>query len=501
MSDIVLSSPVRDNLLSLKNTADLMSRTQNRLATGLKVNSALDNPNSYFTAAGLNDRAKDLNNLLDNMGQAVQTLKAADTGITSITKLVESAKAIANQALQTQSEYERKVYAERYNGVLRQIEDMARDASYKGKNLLAGEGNELSILFNEDSTSKMKILPVDFTNASLEDGLALGDLATGSGATASFALSGGTTTLTLTGLQASSELTDLAQWSAGDVVSVSDGITTRTFTVGSGPGQIRTVQDYVNALNDLGGIKASFDEVTDQITVTSGLGVGLNLTISKDAAGGGTATNGGIGTGTTTLTAASMTADSKLVSSGSYKVGDVLKVVDGNGYEAASLEVTANTTADDLVKLLNSVKGLKAGFSAGQISLVGDISFDIKSSNNDFNVTALATTDGTVKLQATDSDFKDDTDIERTLQAINSALATLRSTASSFGTSLSTVEVRQKFTTQLVNTLEVGAGALTIANMNEEGANMLALQTRQQLSSTALSLANQADQSVLSLFG
>ncbi|MEH0069594.1 flagellin [Pannonibacter sp. Pt2-lr] len=77
----------------------------------------------------------------------------------------------------------------------------------------------------------------------------------------------------------------------------------------------------------------------------------------------------------------------------------------------------------------------------------------------------------------------------------------MRSTASSFGTTLSTVEVRQKFTTQLVNTLEVGAGALTIADMNQEGANMLALQTRQQLSSTALSLANQADQSVLSLFG
>ena len=59
MSDIVLTSAVRDNLLSLKNTADLQSRTQTRLATGLKVNSALDNPNSYFTAAGLNDRASD----------------------------------------------------------------------------------------------------------------------------------------------------------------------------------------------------------------------------------------------------------------------------------------------------------------------------------------------------------------------------------------------------------------------------------------------------------
>ncbi|MEP4336459.1 MAG: flagellin, partial [Roseobacter sp.] len=93
------------------------------------------------------------------------------------------------------------------------------------------------------------------------------------------------------------------------------------------------------------------------------------------------------------------------------------------------------------------------------------------------------------------------TDIERVLQAINSALDELRSAAGELGTSLSTVEIRTSFTEELINTLEVGAGALTIADMNEEGANMLALQTRQQLSSTALSLANQAEQSVLSLFG
>lgn len=501
MSDIVLSSAVRENLLSLKNTANLMSTTQNRLATGLKVNSALDNPNSYFTAAGLNDRAKDLNNLLDSMGQAVQTIKAADNGITSITKLVESAKAIANQALQTQSEYERKIYAERYNAVLEQIEDMARDASYKGKNLLAGAGNELTVLFNEDSTSNLKVLPVDYTDTTLDTGLALKDLATGVGATSSFSLQASSATLSLSGLQASSDLISASggAWANGNVITVSDGTTNKTFTVGTGAGQIKTVQDYVNALNSVGGIKATFDEGTDSIKVTSG--VGIAVTIAKDNTGGGSATNGGTAAGTTTLTPAALTPSSKLISSGSYEIGDVLTIVDGNGYEPASLEISANTTVDDLVKLINGVKGLDAGFSGGTISLVGDISFNVKSTNKDFNIGALATTDGTVKLTATDSDFKDDTDIERTLQAINAALDTLRSNASSFGTTLSTVEVRQKFTGQLINTLEVGAGALTIADMNQEGANMLALQTRQQLSSTALSLANQADQSVLSLFG
>lgn len=501
MSDIVLSSAVRDNLLSLKNTAKLQSTTQNRLATGLKVNTALDNPNSFFTAAGLNDRASDLTNLLDNMGQAVQTIKAADKGITSITKLVESAKAIANQALQTQSEFQRKTYAIQYNEILQQIEDLARDSDYKGKNLLAGAGNELQVIFNEDSTSNLTVNPVDYTDTSLSTGLALSDLGTGAGATSAFTLASGTTTIDLTGLQASSKLSDLAAWADGDVVTVSDGTTSKTFTVGSGTGQIETVQDYVNALNDMQGIKASFDETSDKITITSGLDPAVTLSVSKDNAGGGTATDGGTGTGTTTLTTSVMTAAAALINSGGFKAGDTLYITDGNGHEAASLEIDKDTSVSDLVSLIKSVKGLDADFASGSVSLVGDVSFNITSTNNDFNIDRVGTTDGTVKLTATDSDFKADTDIERILQAINSALDELRSSASNFGTSLSTVQIRTDFTSELVNTLEVGAGALTIADMNEEGANMLALQTRQQLSSTALSLANQAEQSVLSLFG
>ena len=98
MSDIVLSAGIRQNLLSLQNTADLMSTTQNRLATGKKVNSALDNPSNFFTSQSLTNRASDLNSLLDSIGQAQQTLNAANQGLTSLTKLVQSAKSIAQQA-------------------------------------------------------------------------------------------------------------------------------------------------------------------------------------------------------------------------------------------------------------------------------------------------------------------------------------------------------------------------------------------------------------------
>src|SRR3979411_684422 len=97
MSGIVLSQAVRQNLLSLQDTASLLSTTQNRLASGKKVNTALDNPTNYFTAQGLDNRASDINNLLDSIGNGVQVLQAANTGITSLQKLVDTAKAIPNQ--------------------------------------------------------------------------------------------------------------------------------------------------------------------------------------------------------------------------------------------------------------------------------------------------------------------------------------------------------------------------------------------------------------------
>ena len=108
MSGIVLSASVRQNLLSLQSTASLLATTQNDLATGNKVNSALDNPTNFFTAAGLNNRASDIGNLLDSIGNGVQVLQAANTGITSLQSLVASAQSIANQVLQSPVGYSTK---------------------------------------------------------------------------------------------------------------------------------------------------------------------------------------------------------------------------------------------------------------------------------------------------------------------------------------------------------------------------------------------------------
>ncbi len=108
MSGITLSASVRQNLLSLQDTANLLAQTQTHLATGKKVNSALDNPTNFFTAAGLDFRASDIGNLLDSIGNGVQILQAANTGITSLSSLVDTAKSIANQALQQASGYSTK---------------------------------------------------------------------------------------------------------------------------------------------------------------------------------------------------------------------------------------------------------------------------------------------------------------------------------------------------------------------------------------------------------
>jgi len=124
MTGIVLSASVRQNLLSLQSTAELLSTTQNRLATGNKVNSALDNPTNFFTAQGLNNRSNDINNLLDSIGNGVQVLQAANTGLTSLQKLVDTAKSIANQVLQTTVGYSTKASATTTVGVVGTASDL-----------------------------------------------------------------------------------------------------------------------------------------------------------------------------------------------------------------------------------------------------------------------------------------------------------------------------------------------------------------------------------------
>lgn len=159
MSDISLTTGMRNNLLSLQGINKLLNQTQERLATGKKVNSAIDNPQSYFTAQAHTQRASDLEIKKDGMAEAVQAVKAANAGIEAITELIESAKGIASSALGTASTTDRASFATQFGELRSQIENIAKDSGYKGTNLL--QSNNLTVNFNEDDSSKMTVLGFD----------------------------------------------------------------------------------------------------------------------------------------------------------------------------------------------------------------------------------------------------------------------------------------------------------------------------------------------------
>jgi flagellin-like hook-associated protein FlgL len=151
MSEIVLSSAVRSNLLQLQSTADLIGTTQTRLATGKRVNSALDNPNNFFTAQGLDNRANDLNNLLDSMATGINTIQAANNGISAITKLVQSAQSLVSQAQQTSDAATKASLSTQFDAIRTQIDQLAGDSGFNGTNLL--KTDNLTVTLSETGSS------------------------------------------------------------------------------------------------------------------------------------------------------------------------------------------------------------------------------------------------------------------------------------------------------------------------------------------------------------
>ena len=241
MSGIVLSAAVRQNLLSLQNTAELLSSTQNRLASGKKVNTALDNPTNFFTAQGLDNRASDINNLLDGIGNGVQVLQAANTGLTSLQQLVDTAKSIANQVLQTTTGYTSK------------------------------------------STATSTALTAGSTSANLTDGTSIksGEIltiaATGGGTATSFTFGATTSLATLNTALAANNLTasldssnDLVLTTTNDVASSTVGAITLTGTTGSATFGAGTapVPD-ANSQATRASLVSQYNNIITQITTTS----------------------------------------------------------------------------------------------------------------------------------------------------------------------------------------------------------------------------------------
>ena len=162
---ITLTSGMRQNLFALQQTTKLMESTQNRLSTGKKVNSALDDPINFFSAENHQQRADDLSFRKDAMGEAIQTIKAGNNGIEAITDLIAAAKSTAQSALSTTDTTERATLATQFNTLMDQVDDLAEDAGYKGINFLAND--TLTVSFNADGTNSIGLSGFDATSGAL----------------------------------------------------------------------------------------------------------------------------------------------------------------------------------------------------------------------------------------------------------------------------------------------------------------------------------------------
>jgi flagellin len=383
MSGIVLSQSVRQNLLSLQSTASLLATTQNDLATGNKVNSALDNPTNYFTAQNLNSRASSISDLLDGIGNGVQVLQAANAGITSLQSLVATAKSIGNQVLQTTVGYAPK-----------------------------------------SATTSATIVG---TSANLVDGVNIK-----SGDTLTIAATGGGTATNIT-FTANESLDQLNASLASNNVSAS--------------------------LNAAG--KLVFSTTNDAASSTLGAVGGTAAAFTAVAAAPAPIAD-----------PASQTLRSNLVS----QYNNII----------AQITTTAQDASFNGINLLNG-DNLKLTFNE-----TGKSTLSITGTN--FSATGL----GLAPLTA-GTDFLDNNSANKILTALNTANSTLQSEASTLGSNLSIVQIRQDFSKNLINVLQTGATNLTIADPNEEAANSQALATRQSIAVSALALANQSQQSVLQL--
>ena len=479
MADITLTSAVRNNLLSLQNTATLLGKTQERLATGLKVNSALDDPTAFFTASGLESRANDLNRLLDSVGNAVQTVRAADEGISAITSLVESVQATARQALQ-------------------------KPAGSTTATTLTG-----TTAITTDTAATVTGTVTGLTTGTTLDGLGFAD---GDQVTIT-TVGGGTTTFTAT-TAATATVNDLVTaldantgasvaLTGGSIVATG-GTTTETITFGEG-GQGTNLGGLGLNTTTVNPTNAQVAGFTGTLSVAINGGTAQTIDLSsintraalETALGGLTNVTGAVnGSNFVTLTAAS--ADDSVTVSGGTEVG----LTDGT--TAAPRNSDRATLETQYNNLRTQIDQLASDASFNGINLLNGDSLSVifnEEGTSSLSITGVTFNSAGLGINAVATDsFQTNTAINTALGELDTAIGSLRTQASTFGSNLSVVEIRQDFTKNLINTLETGAANLTLADTNEEGANLLALQTRQQLSTVALSLASQADQSVLRLF-
>ncbi len=501
-SNITLSAGVRANLLSLQNTAQLMQTTQNRLATGKKVNSALDNPLNFFTSSSLGARASDLSGLLDSMSNGIQTIQAANNGLTAVTSLVQQLQATVSQA---------------------------RSDSSAGT-VTAGAATTLSTAANNSNA----------TNNTLTFHVA-------NGVQVAINVNPGTTAATMTGTT-----TAALGAAAGGIINISsanlNGGAAVAVTLANSDTLAQAVTKINTALGASAPVQASLDATNhlvltntsgNNITIADASGNAAGTTAGLGMTSGSSSTNGVVGTALTVdqmVTAINAHASLTSQVKASKSAGGFLSLQNLTTSSIAVDGITAAAVTGVATNTLSLAAGTGGGLSSVRQTLLnqfnslrtqidkatGDASYNgINLLNGDtlrlyFNENATSSIDVQTKdangnsiainctslgiAASTSGVFADNAQLDTLSSNLTTALTSLRTQASALGSSLSVVQTRQDFTKAMINTLQTGADGLVLADTNQEGANLLALQTRQSLSTTALSLSAQADQAVLSLF-
>ena len=579
---IALTASMRSNLLSLKNTQKLFDSTQDKLSTGYKVNSAMDNPSSYFTAQSLNARADDLSTLLDSIGQAISTLQTADKGITSLQDFVSQAKSIANSARDTAN-----VSAKVTSSIKFDVDNL-KSQKVIGEAVPNMTATDKMVIRYGDSTKLTGT--VNVKEDTLLSGIGLSDLGKTGGATGSIKINGKEYIIDT---QKNENKMVTGSYATGSIFKIKSVTST-----GTGTGNI--TQNY--EVEDAEGNTFTYSVKEDTPTWAKGAYLEADGAISQEVSEDGkTSIVGKLKTDTTTATAAT----AKMTSANTIYVNkdatikefaEVLETMIGTKVfdasiedsnmvfktlDTTSLEVTgaiadalgmdagveisldADETAESLRQKINAQEGLSAEFDdkgrlvvksaegddlviSGALAeklgidgaatngsneratyakqfdsvlkqideLVQDTSYKginlLKGDNltvvfNESRTSTLelkgVTFDSTgLGFTASKNEWISTDDIDESLDQITKATSMLRAQASEFGQNLSTVQIREDFTENMINNLTTGADKLTLADANEEAANLLALQTRQSLATNSLSLASQSAQSVLKLF-
>ncbi|MBN8521045.1 MAG: flagellin [Alphaproteobacteria bacterium] len=568
MSDVVLSSALRANLLSLQSTQRLIDSTQQRLATGLKVSSALDNPQNFFTSQALSNRSSDLTRLLDGIGQSIRTIEAADKGISALTNLVTQANSVAQSArdeLAATSGTARAVG----NVDLRNVTDITAGAF-----ATAGIANNDTIQFvttNDAGAQIAEIITITTGDsaytlaAKITDAFAdnrAGEIKASINSTTGFleieskggrtfrfgdnpatavpvttagytalglgryvedqnrqngavatnvagaSIVAGNTIKTISLYEASNgSLLDAGDTIVGTTLNNAAGTAVVTgllatdkfsFQVNNGAAVTLTLaagttyQDLIDTVNENATvntqIRLGFDSLTGQITLTSLSDAVENVSFTFQSVAAGLKTLN-IGLGDTSPT---QTLDPYNIT----QAGINERVISFN---------SSTAKLDNLAKDYNSLRTqindlVKDAQYRGVNLLQGD---NLTTFFNEDNSSRLVTTGGTFTadgLGLTVATFASTAAAQTSITQTSAALETVRAFGSTLANNLSIIQTRRDFTEGLINTLDAGASDLTKADENEEGANLLALQTRQQLGVTSLSLASQAQQSVLRLF-